>query len=101
MLKSDLTRSIAATNPDLPVSTCDGLVNAFFDTIIDHMTQGGRVEFRNFGTFFLTEISPRVVRDPRTGKPIDARGSVKVRFRPGKQISHALAASSSSSIDVR
>lgn len=101
MLKSDLTRSIAATNPNLPVSICDALVDAFFDTIIDHLAQGGRVEFRNFGAFFLTEVSPRVVRDPRTGKPIDARGSVKVRFRPGKQISRSLAASGSSSVDSK
>ncbi|WP_244651783.1 HU family DNA-binding protein [Sphingomonas sp. CFBP 8764] len=67
MRKSELIQSIALLNPDLSEPVCRTLVGKLFNAIIDHLRDGGAVELRGFGRFFLSQHAQRTVRNPRTG----------------------------------
>lgn len=68
MRKSELIQRIASLNPDLPELVCRTLVEKLFSAIIDHLRDGGAVELRGFGRFFLSQHGQRTVRNPRTGR---------------------------------
>jgi len=86
MRKSELIQRIASLNPDLPEPVCRTLVEKLFNAIIDHLRDGGAVELRGFGRFFLSQRAQRTVRNPRTGEAIPKDEFAAVRFRPGKLI---------------
>lgn len=86
MRKSELIQRIALLNPDLPDPVCRTLVEKLFDAIIDHLRNGGAVELRGFGRFFLSQHAQRTVRNPRTGETSLRGEFAAVRFRPGKSI---------------
>jgi len=86
MRKSELIQRIALLNPDLPDPVCRMLVEKLFNAIIDHLRNGGAVELRGFGRFFLSQHAQRTVRNPWTGKAFLKGEFATVRFRPGKLI---------------
>ncbi|RXD01517.1 integration host factor subunit beta [Sphingomonas sp. UV9] len=86
MRKSDLIQRIALLNPDLPSPVCRTLVEKLFDAIVDHLRDGGAVELRGFGRFFLSQHAQRTVRNPRTGETFLRDEFAAVRFRAGKAI---------------
>jgi integration host factor subunit beta len=69
LLKSELIQRIIGLNPTLPESVCRTLVEKFFDAITDRLVNGGDIELRGFGRFFLSQYAERTVRNPRTGGP--------------------------------
>lgn len=86
MRKSELIQRIALLNPNLPDPVCRTVVEKLFDVIIDHLRNGGAVELRGFGRFFLSQHAQRTVRNPRTGETFLRAEFAAVRFRPGKSI---------------
>jgi len=86
MRKSELIQHVACLNPDLPEPVCRALVEKLFNAIIDHLRDGGAVELRGFGRFFLSQHAQRTVRNPRTGETLLKEEFAAVRFRPGKLI---------------
>lgn len=86
MRKSELIQRVACLNPDLPEPACRALVEKLFNAIIDHLRDGGAVELRGFGRFFLSQHVQRTVRNPRTGETLLKDEFAVVRFRPGKLI---------------
>ena len=51
MLRSELIRKLADSNPDLPAEDVERLVAAIFEAISARLAAGGRVELRGFGAF--------------------------------------------------
>ena len=86
MRKSELIQRIALLNPDLPNPVCRTLVEKLFDAITDNLRNGGTVELRGFGRFFLNQHAQRTIRNPRTGETFLRGEFATVRFRPGKSI---------------
>jgi integration host factor subunit beta len=86
MRKSELIQRIALLNPSLPDAVCRTAVESVFNTVIDHLRDGGAVELRGFGRFFLSVHAQRTVKNPRTKEPYLRREFHAVRFRPGKGI---------------
>ncbi len=86
MRKSELIQRIALLNPDLPDPLCRMLVEKLFNAIIDHLRNGGAVELRGFGRFFLSQHAKRTIRNPWTGEAFLKGEFPAVRFRPGKLI---------------
>jgi integration host factor subunit beta len=86
MRKSELVQRVALLNPDLPGPVCRTLVEKLFDAIIDRLGEGGDVELRGFGRFFLSHHAQRIVRNPRTGEKLVKGEFASVRFRAGKSI---------------
>ncbi len=46
------------------------VIDAVFEKTAETLSQGGRVEVRGFASFSVVERKPRVMRNPRTGKPL-------------------------------
>jgi integration host factor subunit beta len=86
MLKSQLIQRIIVLNPELPEPVCRTLVITFFDAITDRLVDGGDIELRGFGRFFLSPYAERAVRNPQTGATSLKKAYTAVRFRTGKSL---------------
>lgn len=53
-------------------------------TYIAGISEGDKIELREFGTFSRRRISTTSKRNPRTGKTVDATSFTTVRFKPSK-----------------
>ncbi len=63
-----------------------GIVQATLDTITEALTEGHRLEIRNFGVFEVKTRDPRVGRNPRTGEEVPISEKRVATFKPGKAI---------------
>jgi integration host factor subunit beta len=84
VVKRELVKRIGALNPGLRAADCASIVDALFRTMAGHLTAGGRIELRGFGTFFPSELGNRRARNPRTGETFTSGGLRTVRFRSGQ-----------------
>jgi integration host factor subunit beta len=86
MIRSELVAMLAADNPDLAVKEVERVVDAFFDSIAEHLAQGGRVELRGFGAFSTRPRTARTGRNPRTGAAVEVDAKRVPYFKPGKDM---------------
>lgn len=84
MRKSELIQRIIRLNPTLPEQVCRASVEKFFGAITNRLVDGGSIELRGFGRFFLTQYAERTLRNPRTSETFVKEQSATIRFRAGK-----------------
>lgn len=84
MTKSELIAILAEKNPDLYHRDIEQIVNCFFDTITDALSNGDRVELRGFGAFSVRHREARRGRNPRTGEGVDVDAKNVPFFKMGK-----------------
>src|SRR3546814_11961073 len=64
--------------------------STLFRSVLDAMTQalagGQRIEIRGFGSFSLSERSPRIGRNPKSGEKVMVPGKQVPHFKPGKEL---------------
>ena len=90
MTKSELIERIAAKNPHLTIKDVDNIVSVIFQSIIDALAKGDRVEFRGFGAFSVRTRTPRLAKNPRTGEQVSVEERKIPHFRTGKQLFESL-----------
>lgn len=90
MTRSELIEKIAAKNPHLMVKDVERIVAVIFDTIVDALAKGDRVEFRGFGAFSVRTRTPRVAKNPRTGAQVQVEERNIPHFKTGKQLFETL-----------
>ena len=86
MKRSDLIALIATENPELSNAEADLIVRTIFDTIVDQLAQGGRVELRGFGAFNVKRRKSRTGRNPRTGEAVAVEEKTVLYFKTGKEL---------------
>ncbi len=59
------------------------VVQKTFDTIVDSLVKGEKVELRNFGVFKVKERRARTGRNPRTGQSVPVPPRKVAIFKPG------------------
>ncbi len=69
MVKSELIENLAE-RADITLAKAEEIVDLFFDTIIDTLVKGDRVEIRGFGAFTVREYESYEGRNPKTGEKI-------------------------------
>ncbi len=76
-----------------------GIVQAFLDNVIKELSEGNRLEFRDFGVFETRERAARVAQNPRTLErvPVPARNTVK--FKVGRLMKMAVETADDRSMD--
>lgn len=89
MLRSELIRKTAEES-DLTFAQTEAAVNAVFDTIVDALERGERVEIRSFGVFTVRERQARPGRNPRTGEAVEVAAKHVPFFKAGKAIRNRL-----------
>lgn len=69
------------------------VIQAFLDKIIDCLSEGERLEFREFGVFEVVERKQKIGRNPKNATiPIVIPARLAVKFTPGKKMRYVVEA---------
>jgi integration host factor subunit beta len=85
MTKADLVDEVAAVT-QLSRRSSEEVVNVFFDSIVESLRRGDKVELRGFGSFRLRHRRARMGRNPKTGEPVHVPAKAVPFFKPGKEL---------------
>ncbi len=66
------------------------IVQALLDEIIDELSRGNRLEFRDFGVFEAKERAARVAQNPKTLDPVSVPPKRIVKFKVGRVLKKRL-----------
>jgi len=88
--KSDLITKIANLNPSLYQKDAAKIINIFFSTIGNAISQNDRVELRGFGVFGVKERDARIARNPKNGSVVAVPAKKVPFFRMGKNMKDRL-----------
>lgn len=86
MTKSELIAALASSYPQLVVNDADIAVKTIIDAMIQSLADGHRIEIRGFGSFALSQRSPRIGRNPKTGEKVMVPGKQVPHFKAGKAL---------------
>ncbi len=68
-----------------------GIIQAFLDTMTDCLSQGDRLEFRDFGVFEVVQRKQKIGRNPKNASvPIVIPARQAVKFTPGKRMKRVI-----------
>ena len=90
MTRSELLERLFEEYPDLPETTLRQVLDLFFESIVEALEQGNRVELRGFGVFTPKLLKAKRGRNPKTGEQVDVPEKYRVRFTAGKKMNSKL-----------
>lgn len=90
MIRSELVQAVAQANPHLSQREVERVVATIFQTIVDALSDGRRVELRGFGAFSTRARDARNGRNPRTGAAVAVDAKRVPYFKPGKELRERL-----------
>lgn len=85
MNKSELIEAISEKTK-MPRKRAEEVINLIFDSMVDAMLKGDRIEIRGLGSFVVKEYGSYVGRNPRTGESIQVRPKRLPFFKVGKEL---------------
>src|SRR5438045_9126830 len=98
MSKAELVDEVARV-VQLTKKQAETIVNIVFDSIVESLRAGQKIELRGFGSFRLRSRKSRTGRNPKTGEKVEVPSKKIPYFKPGKElkelINKALEATSS------
>jgi integration host factor subunit beta len=62
------------------------VLQAFLDEIVEELSQGNRLEFREFGVFEVKERRARRAQNPRTLEKVEVPAKRIVKFKVGREM---------------
>ena len=90
MNKSDLIKKISDRKDHLNEDDSDQTVNLILNLISKSLSNGDRVEIRNFGTFSIRSREQRISRNPKTGTSVLVDARHHPYFRASKYLKESL-----------
>jgi integration host factor subunit beta len=84
--KSELIAALAARYPQLAARDTDYAVKTMLDAMAQALASGQRIEIRGFGSFSLSQRSPRIGRNPKSGEQVLVPGKQVPHFKAGKEL---------------
>jgi integration host factor subunit beta len=85
MTKADLVEDVAKA-AELTKKDAERLVEIVFESIIETLNHGEKIELRGFGSFRVRERGARRGRNPKTGDPVNIPAKRVPYFKPGKEL---------------
>ncbi len=85
MTKADLVEDVAVA-AELTKKDAERLVEIVFESVIETLNQGEKIELRGFGSFRVRSRGSRRGRNPKTGDPVDIPAKHVPYFKPGKEL---------------
>lgn len=68
-----------------------GIIQSFLDTMTECLSQGDRLEFRDFGVFEVVQRKQKIGRNPKNASvPIVIPARCAVKFTPGKRMKRVI-----------
>lgn len=89
MNKTELISAVAEAS-ELSKKDATKAVDAVFDSILDALKNGDKVQLIGFGNFEVRERAARKGRNPQTGEEIEISASKVPAFKPGKALKDAV-----------
>ncbi len=89
MNKTDLINAVAERS-ELSKKDAAKAVDAVFDSVMDSLARGEKVQIIGFGNFEVRERSARKGRNPQTGEEIEIPASKVPAFKAGKALKEAV-----------
>lgn len=86
MTKSVLIEKVAEKVKGLTKKQTEVVVETVFNSIIETLSKGGKVEIRGFGNFKLRSRNARKARNPKTGESVDVAPKKVPYFKVGKEL---------------
>lgn len=81
--KKELVEQIAERN-GLSRTKAQVIVQDVLDTVVRELSEGHRLELRDFGVFEVKVLAPRTAQNPRTLERVPVPERRSVRFKAGK-----------------
>ena len=75
-----------ADEQELSKKQAETIVNIVFDSIVDSLRSGQKIELRGFGSFRLRSRKSRTGRNPKTGEKVEVPSKKIPYFKPGKEL---------------
>jgi integration host factor subunit beta len=85
MTKAELVDEVARV-VQLTKKQAETIVNIVFDSIVDSLRSGQKIELRGFGSFRLRNRKSRTGRNPKTGEKVEVPSKKIPYFKPGKEL---------------
>ncbi len=90
MTKSRLVSRLCKIYPYMNLKNVDRVLSIILEQIINKLSEGGRVELRDFGAFFIRERREKLARNPRTGQKVAVKAHRVPWFKAGKGLNRFL-----------
>ncbi|MEO8033711.1 MAG: integration host factor subunit beta [Acidobacteriota bacterium] len=85
MTKAELVDEVAHV-VQLTKKQAETIVNIVFDSIVESLRAGEKIELRGFGSFRLRSRKSRTGRNPKTGEKVEVPSKKIPYFKPGKEL---------------
>ena len=89
MVKQELVEKLA-TELDVPKAKAERALDSMFETIIEAMKKGDKVNISGFGIFTAKHKEARTARNPKTGESVQVPAKTAAKFRPAKNLKEVL-----------
>ena len=89
MTKAELVEEVSEKT-GLPKKQAEIVVNTVFESIVDTLKTGEKIELRGFGSFRIRQRDSRTGRNPKTGDKVDVPAKRIPYFKPGKELRELL-----------
>jgi integration host factor subunit beta len=75
-----------ASSNKINLKEAEAVVNSFFDTIVEGLSNDERAELRGFGSFSVRSYKAYMGRNPKSGEAIPVKSKKMPIFKPGKDL---------------
>jgi integration host factor subunit beta len=89
MTKAELVEEVARST-ELTKKHAEIIVNTVFESIVDSLKAGEKIELRGFGSFRIRRRGARMGRNPKTGDRVEVPAKRIPYFKPGKDLREML-----------
>jgi integration host factor subunit beta len=85
LTKADLIEEVLRTT-ELPRKESETVVETIFESIIESLQKGDKIEIRGFGSFRTRQRRGRIGRNPKTGAKVEVPPKKIPFFKPSKEL---------------
>ena len=85
LTKADLIEEVLRIS-ELPRKESETIVETIFESIIEALQKGDKIEIRGFGSFRTRQRRGRIGRNPKTGAKVDVPPKKIPFFKPSKEL---------------
>ena len=89
MIRSELIKEVSE-KLEITKKQATVLVDTIFNSIVEALSNGDKVEIRNFGSFRIKTRGARIGRNPRTGENVQVPEKNVPFFKPGKELKNLI-----------
>ena len=89
MTKAQLIDEVARV-ADLSRKHAELVIDIFFQSIVNALARGEKIELRGFGSFRIRKRNARQGRNPKTGENVSVPSKRIPYFKPGRELKELL-----------